>query len=45
VEYGLIMLPNSTSIKEFIQLLRDSIVPELPQMRMREEVLSYSFGL
>ena len=24
------MLPNSTSIKEFIQLLRDSIVPELP---------------
>lgn len=30
MEYGLIMLPNSTSIKEFIQLLRDSIVPELP---------------
>lgn len=29
MEYGLLMLPNSTSIKEFIQLLRDSIVPEL----------------
>jgi hypothetical protein len=36
VEYGLIMLPNSTSIKEFIQLLRDSRVPELPQFDENE---------
>jgi len=38
VEYGLLMLPNSTSIKEFIQLLRDSIVPELPQFDENEGI-------